>query len=323
MILVPLEIQLYKTKEYGIVMYQTKVFLVFFLTFCMCLAQSNTQNEDLKKMFFKNQPSLAQLAEALKSSDLGTAKSLMKNGLDINALIEIPNDIDLEKYEFKNKSIGWTDRLIDGTFGAIWDMATSKKKSKLKINCNTTLLNVLVVLDEYDAIAGALKLGADPLIVTTWNHDAIEAALSLRKSRALDLFLQSYHFNTLPISRQHAVIKRLPKIDINGNALFGYECVLDTSLLEVGIKHKIDFDMTLVSENSMKQKVSSTLLKESLKDSSDLLTVEWLLLNNFGKAISSDEILRGLREINLKHATCRNAETIVKRIELLIANRQI
>lgn len=264
--------------------------------------------------FLKNESRLLQLSNAIQEKDLELAKKLIQDGTDINYVFDIPINVNLEKFEYTNKKIGISDRVIDGTMSLVFDLATGKKKPK-PVGLKSTLLNVYIALDKLESVEMALNLGANPLIVTTWIHDAFEICIQLRKEKSLDLLLNKVPFESLPKARQLSLITSLPRHNTNGNCAFGYFCELDSRLLDIGLIHKINFDMPIEKISMVKSTSISSLLQESLSSTEGLLVVEWLLKNNFGKTLSKQEILKRVDEINLKPSNCENKSDIAEKIK--------
>ncbi len=138
----------------------------------------------------------------------------------------------------------------------------------------TTLLNVYIATDDLASAEFALQLGANPLTKTTWMYDAFELSIQFEKDQALNLLFKKYPFESLPKDRQQSLILAMPRQKTHGNFFFGYTCEMDASLLEVGLKNKIDFDYALEKENMMKDRYPSSLMQEALNDPHGALTVE-------------------------------------------------
>ncbi len=300
--------------------------LVYFaLAFLAASSVLSDESSYKMKKFLINELELLKLSLAIQSNDIVVAKQLIAAGTNLNRIFEIPKDIDIDQFEYHNRSHSLIDRAVDGFIGLIEPLPSKPQNNKTaqSFTRTSTLLNVYIAIDDIEAQTLALDLGANPLITPNWSSDAFYVAIFFRKPAALDILLQKYSFELLPLDRQKSLIASLPQVNTLGNSITGYEHTLDPRFLEVATKNKIDLSRPIepLSFTGGKPK---NLLQVSLFDQfdsgKDLGTAIWLVEHGFNRTVEgSESISEMLDHLERKKSLSKRSLTQIAQLHELIS----
>lgn len=134
-----------------------------------------------------------------------------------------------------------------------------------------TILNYFIANNDLNSITEALKLGADPKAQGTWYYDSYFFSCRFKRPEALNIILEDTYF--LAYTSKASFIDKLPIINTVNHWFSETEYKLDPQLLEVALKHKVNFDILLPEWGG------STMLTNNMS-LNGYGTVIWLLEHN-------------------------------------------
>lgn len=206
-----------------------------------------------------------QFVKLVRAGDAARAETFIKNtkGFDINKPVELPAKFNFKKLEKLSSFESLMNKII---------LLFPKEGGSGQ---TVTFLTYFVVNNDIEAVRTLLRLGADPEIAGTWYEHAFLAACKFNRHEILDVLFESRPFFRLAIENQVKVLERLPYVTIVKHWGSPTEYELDPSMLKVGLKHRVNYNMEFP--------LGETFLTSNMSEAG-YKTVIWLLRNNAVKA---------------------------------------